>query len=170
MGPLESRALCDQGIDGELGLALGLLARDRVLGGLDGDVLALVALLQVLTALAAAAALTATQQAAQAAAHATAAAAALLAAAGEQRDEVVPRLQRAHPQGQEAPVLELLGQDVWTAELQEPEAQDQEQHQDDGHPHPHQHWPAGQREAEYYQWDQEEKEDDVHDGEPAILG
>lgn len=75
-----------------------------------------------------------------------------------------------HAQWQEVPVLEFLGQDAWTAGLQESEAQYQDDDEDDGNPDAHQHRPASQRETKHRQRDQEEEDDQVKDGEPAILG
>lgn len=163
--------LCAQGIHFRLGdFVLRLSAHGHVikgLGGLDGDILPL---LRVLAALAAAAAIgTAAQETAGTAADAAAAAAACLAAVGELGDQVVPGLQRVHPQGQEVPVLELPGQDAWAAGLQEPEGHHEKKHEDDGHPDAHQHGPASQGEAKHCQRDQEEEEDQVEDGKPAVL-
>lgn len=66
-----------------------------------------------------------------------------LVAAGSQGDEMVPRFQEMHSQGQKIPVVELLGQDKGAVGLQQPEA-DHQQQEDDGHPHTHQNWLAGQ--------------------------
>lgn len=138
------------------------------LGGLDGQ---LGLLVQVLAAAAAAAARgTAAEQAAGAAAQTAAQAAAVLAAAGQQREQVIPGLQRVHPQRQEVPGLQLPRQDARAARLQDIEDHHHEDQEDDGHPHAHQHRPAGQREAEHGQRGQEEEEEQVEDGEPAVLG
>lgn len=149
----------------------GLPAHGHVikgLGDLDGQLRLLLEVLAAATA--AAARWAAAQQAARTAAEPAAETAAVLAAASEQGDQVVPGLQRVHPQWQKVPVLEPSGQDARAARLQEIEDHHQEDHENDWHAHAHQHRPAGQREAEHSQRDQEEEEDQVEDGKPAVLG
>jgi len=98
------------------------------------------------------------------------AAAAVGAAERGAGDEPVEGLQRVHPGGEEVPGLQPFGQAAGAARLQRVHQPHEEEEAEEGCAHPHQRLPARHGDAEDEGGQQEEADEEVQHGEPAVLG
>lgn len=109
--------------------------------------------------------------AALAAVGALAAAAAASAAEAEHGgDQGVPGRQRVQRPRQEVPAAQHPGQVARPAGLHHVDHDHKDDQHHDGHAHAHHGDPAGHGQAEHGQGDDQEAQDEIEDGEPAVFG
>lgn len=103
---------------------------------------------------------------------ATSAATAALGGTEERRRgyDTVPGSHGVHPIWQEFPAAQNRRQNLGLVGLEQVHGDDKDCDRHDWHPHAHQHLPAGQRQAEDAQWQEQEAQDEVEGGKPAVFG
>lgn len=82
----------------------------------------------------------------------------------------VPGRQRAHGPRQEFPGAEAFREEAGAARLHHVDDDDEDDQQDDGSADAQQDRPAGQRQAEHAQGEDQEAQDEVEAGKPAVFG
>lgn len=102
---------------------------------------------------------------------ALAAAAAVFAAEARGRgDDAVPRGQRVQGPGQKLPVAEELGQVAWAVRLHYVDNNRSDNYSNNRHANADQDLPTSHRQSKYGQGENQEDQDEVDDGKPAVFG